>query len=342
MSAQASRPIVLTMGDPAGIGPEIVCRALQSHPEWLSEVVVAGDVAHLQRAARCVGWQPNWVLQQSVESGAAPAPNSVRVWQACEPLPLVSWGKVQADAGCMALQCIEAGARAALRAQARALVTAPVHKEALTLAGCEHPGHTELLQALAAEHLGCEVVDLPVRMMLSNPSLKTVLMSIHVSLREALDAVTAEGLHDTLRIVWDHFERLGRGRVRVAVAGLNPHAGEGGLFGREELDVLQPVVRHWADRGYPVTGPWAPDTVFWRATQGEFDVVIAMYHDQGLIPVKLFGLEEGVNTTLGLPMVRTSPDHGTAFDLAGSGRADSASLEAAIRETLAASAHITF
>lgn len=340
MSAPVHRlPLVISMGDPAGIGPEIVCRALLRHPEWWADVVVAGDAAHFQRAHACVGGSLPW---QTVASPADPVRGSgPRLWQACSALPLVPWGQVSRDAGRMALASIEAAARAVLIGEARALVTAPVHKEALSLAGCPHPGHTELLQALAAEHLGCGVDALPVRMMLSNPSLKTVLMSIHVSLRQALDSVTADGLRQTLAIVWRHFERLGHPAVRVAVAGVNPHAGEGGLFGREEIEVLQPVIAAVAAEGRAVSGPYAPDTVFWRAIQGEFDVVVAMYHDQGLIPVKLFGLEEGVNTTLGLPMVRTSPDHGTAFDRAGTGTADSASLEAAIREAMAASAHIT-
>jgi len=340
MSASIPRPpLVISMGDPAGIGPEIVCHALRRHPEWWPDVVVAGDAAHLRRADACVGaqlpWQPVASPADAV-GGAGP-----RLWQACDAWPLVQWGRVSSEAGCMALASIEASARAVLRGQARALVTAPVHKEALSLACCPHPGHTELLQALAAEHLGCDVADLPVRMMLSNPHLKTVLMSIHVSLRHALDSITADGLRQTLAIVWRHFERLGRPSVRVAVAGVNPHAGEGGLFGREEIEVLQPVIAALAAEGRTVFGPFAPDTVFWRAMQGEFDLVVAMYHDQGLIPVKLFGLEEGVNTTLGLPMVRTSPDHGTAFDLAGTGKADSASLVAAIREAMAASATLT-
>ncbi len=332
-------PLVISMGDPAGIGPEIVCRALLRHPQWWPDVVVAGDAAHLQRAAACVGGSLPWqAVASPSESSRGARP---RLWQACDALPLVAWGQVSRDAGRMALASIETSTRAVLRGEARALVTAPVHKEALSLAGCPHPGHTELLQALAAEHMGCSVDALPVRMMLSNPQLKTVLMSIHVSLRQALDSITSDGLRQTLAIVWRHFERLGQPALRVAVAGVNPHAGEGGLFGREEIEVLQPVIAALAAEGRAVFGPFAPDTVFWRAMQGEFDVVVAMYHDQGLIPVKLFGLEEGVNTTLGLPLVRTSPDHGTAFDRAGTGTADSTSLEAAIREAMAASADIT-
>jgi 4-hydroxythreonine-4-phosphate dehydrogenase len=165
---------------------------------------------------------------------------------------------------------------------------------------------------------------------LSCPELRTVLVSIHVSLREAIAAVTTSQVLQTLRITAEHFQRFGMPQVRIAVAGLNPHAGEGGLFGCEEIDAIAPAVLAAQADGVNVVGPLAPDTVFMRARRGEFDVVIAMYHDQGLIPVKLMGLEGGVNTTLGLPFVRTSPDHGTAFDLAGTGQANPSSLLAAI------------
>jgi 4-hydroxythreonine-4-phosphate dehydrogenase len=170
-----------------------------------------------------------------------------------------------------------------------------------------------------------------VRMMLANDELRTVLVSIHVSLRDALDAVTLDNVRDTLRIADAALtSTLGR-RPRIAVAGLNPHAGEGGLFGREELDIVIPAVQAARADGIDAQGPFAPDTVFMRARRGEFDAVVAMYHDQGLIPVKYLGVEKGVNVTLGLPLVRTSPDHGTAFDIAGTGRADASSLVEALR-----------
>ena len=173
-------------------------------------------------------------------------------------------------------------------------------------------------------------------MMLANAELRTVLVSIHVALREAIEAVTFDNVLQTLRIAHEAVGRaLGRA-PRIGVAGLNPHAGEGGLMGREEVEVIIPAVEAARAEGLQVSGPFAPDTIFMRARsasgkQGEFDVVIAMYHDQGLIPVKYLGVEQGVNVTLGLPLVRTSPDHGTAFDLAGSGRADPSSLVEAIR-----------
>lgn len=331
----STRPLVISMGDPAGIGPEIIAKALTERPELIRQVVVAGNHATLEAAARCVarfgGGEPIVFCQIATLGDRGQVPKGqVPVVQACELSDRPAWGEVSARAGQAAADCIRVGALAVLSGAARGLVTAPIHKESLALAGVEHPGHTEFLQSLAAEHLGVTAQELPVRMMLSAPDLRTVLVSIHVSLRQALDAVTLEGVASTIQITDAHFRRLGLSNLRIGVAGLNPHAGEGGLFGREELDVIAPAVGSMRERGINVTGPHAPDTVFMRARQGEFDVVVAMYHDQGLIPVKLLGLEHGVNTTLGLPFVRTSPDHGTAFDLAGTGRASATSLLAAI------------
>jgi 4-hydroxythreonine-4-phosphate dehydrogenase len=226
-----------------------------------------------------------------------------------------------------------------LRGEIAALVTAPLHKEALSAAGAPYdqfPGHTEMLQAAAAKHLGKAVAEVPVRMMLANDELRTVLVSIHMSLREALVAVTYDNVLQTILITHAALTAaLGRA-PRIAVAGVNPHAGEGGLFGREEIEVIAPAIAAARAKGCNVSGPWAPDTVFMRARHtatkaGEFDVVVAQYHDQGLIPVKYLGVEKGVNVTLGLPLVRTSPDHGTAFDIAGAGHADASSLLEAVR-----------
>lgn len=325
-------PLVITMGDPAGIGPEIVIKALAERPALRSRVVVAGDLPTLQRAAGLTGLGETMrMVSIHLATDRLRAPDdALAVVQACEPMKPVPFGRVCADAGRAASDCIRWAAQAALRGDVSAVVTAPIHKEALSAAGIPHPGHTEFLQSLAAAHLGVPVAQLPVRMMLSCPGLRTVLVSIHVSLREALEAVTQEQILTSLHITSAHFERIGMPHARIAVAGLNPHAGEGGLFGREEIDIIAPAVQRAQTEGLVVSGPHAPDTVFMRARQGEFDVVLAMYHDQGLIPVKLMGLEHGVNTTLGLPFVRTSPDHGTAFDLAGTGRASPASLLAAI------------
>ena len=334
-SGTGQRPLVITMGDPAGIGPEIVMSAIRRRPELLGQVVVACDVPSLHRASNLVGAPggrpgPTLVEIGELDDWSQRRANVLRVVQACARHEPVPFGLVSGTAGLAAAQCIAAAARWTLQGRTLAMVTAPVHKEALAMAGLAHPGHTEFLQALAAEHAGVGVDQMPVRMMLSAPGLSTVLVSIHVSLRQALEAVTFAQVLETVRITAAHFSRSGMPRARIAVAGLNPHAGEGGLFGREELDVIAPAIEQARSEGLIVSGPHPPDTVFMRARQGEFDVVVAMYHDQGLIPVKLLGLEHGVNTTLGLPLIRTSPDHGTAFDLAGTGQADPSSLLAAI------------
>ena len=343
MPSPPALPLVLSMGDPAGIGPEIIARAFRERPGLLRQVVVAGDVATLQRALRLTAPEAGSAAAalmlaeiRGLSDVPAVPPGCMAVVQACALPRPVAFGQVSAEAGLAAADCIRWAAQAALSGQARAVVTAPIHKEALSAAGVDHPGHTELLQSLAAAHAGVPVSALPVRMMLSCPGLSTVLVSIHVSLQQALRAVTHEQVLQTIRITHAHFRRTGVAEPRIAVAGLNPHAGEGGLFGREEIETIAPAVRQAQREGVQASGPHAPDTVFMRARQGAFDVVVAMYHDQGLIPVKLLGLEHGVNTTLGLPFVRTSPDHGTAFDLAGTGRASAASLLAAIDAALAA------
>ncbi|MEN9904886.1 MAG: 4-hydroxythreonine-4-phosphate dehydrogenase PdxA [Pseudomonadota bacterium] len=330
MTTSRALPIAITMGDPAGIGPEIVAQAFRLHPEWSQRCFAVGDLATLRRAADLTGGLlPVAVIDTPVDVASLP-PRCLPVLPAVTLQAPIEWGRVDARAGRAAADCIAWAARAALRGEVGAVVTAPIHKEALAAAGIDHPGHTEFLQALAAEHLGCGVAQVPVRMMLSNDELRTVLVSIHVSLRDALAAVTTTNVLQTLRITATHLARqLGRA-PRIAVAGVNPHAGEGGLFGREEIEQIAPAIQQARAEGLDVSGPHAPDTVFMRARTGEFDVVIAMYHDQGLIPVKYLGLEHGVNSTLGLPFVRTSPDHGTAFDLAGSGRADPSSLVAAV------------
>jgi 4-hydroxythreonine-4-phosphate dehydrogenase len=332
MSLSVQRPVALTMGDPAGIGPEIVVSLFRRQPAWSRRCLVVGDVATLRRAAEVTGGFLPLARVTGPHEVATLPPRCIPVQQVgtlAQPLP---WGRVSAVAGRSAAAAIEWAAQAALRGEVAAVVTAPIHKEALQLAGFSYPGHTEFLQSLAAEHAGVPVADVPVRMMLSNDELRTVLVSVHLSLRQALDAVTTENVFQTLCITHAYLrQRAGGGkRCRIAVAGLNPHAGEGGLFGHEERDIIEPAIAQAQALGVDAHGPYAPDTVFMRARQGAFDAVLAMYHDQGLIPVKYMGLDRGVNTTLGLPFVRTSPDHGTAFDLAGQGRADPSSMEAAV------------
>jgi len=329
-------PIAITMGDPAGIGPEIIAQAFVCHPQWSQRCVAVGDVATLRRAAAVMGGLLPVAVVDHPRDVAELPPRCLPVWSAGTLAQPATWGVIDAAAGRAAADAIEQAAKSALAGEVGAVVTAPIHKEALSAAGLPYPGHTEFLQALAAEHLGKPLSQVPVRMMLSNDELRTVLVSIHVSLRDALAAVTETNVLETLRITAAHFRRAWGREARIAVAGLNPHAGEGGLFGREEIEVIAPALAQARAEGIDAHGPYAPDTVFMRARQGEFDAVIAMYHDQGLIPVKYMGLDHGVNTTLGLPFVRTSPDHGTAFDLAGTGRADPSSLIAAVQAAMSA------
>ncbi|WP_293606211.1 4-hydroxythreonine-4-phosphate dehydrogenase PdxA [Polaromonas sp. UBA4122] len=335
-----NKPLLITMGDPAGIGPEIIAKAFRDSPAELGGCVVVGDVATLRRAAALTAAPlalPVAQLYTLAEAASVP-PHCIAVLQKCELAAPVPYGLVSDLAGRAAAECIVWAARAVLAGEAAAMVTAPIHKEALAAAGgwaAGFPGHTEMLQAEAAAFLGKPVSDVPVRMMLANDQLKTVLVSIHMSLRQAIEAVTFDNVLQTLRITHRAVSAsLGR-PPRIAVAGLNPHAGEGGLFGSEEQTIIAPAIAAARAEGLDVSGPFAPDTVFMRARNapgkpGEFDVVVAMYHDQGLIPVKYLGVEQGVNVTLGLPLVRTSPDHGTAFDIAGTGQADASSLLAAI------------
>jgi 4-hydroxythreonine-4-phosphate dehydrogenase len=342
---QHHTPIAVTQGDAAGIGPEIIVKAFRDAPAQMQACVVVGDVSVMQRAALCLLQCEVHTSQMHVqpvsswgEGMLVATPGTIPVLQvmpALTPGQLPPWGRISPVAGKQAADCVVWAAQAALRGEVSALVTAPLHKEALLAGGVPFPGHTEMLQACAAAQAGVAIHDMPVRMMLANPELKTVLVSIHVSLREAIAAVTHDNILQTLRITHAAEWRATGRSPRMAVAGLNPHAGEGGWMGREELEVIIPAVAQARAEGMNVSGPWSPDTVFMRArakngTPGEFDVVIAMYHDQGLIPVKYLGVEQGVNVTLGLPLVRTSPDHGTAFDLAGSGKADPASLLAAV------------
>ena len=317
------KPLVVTMGDPVGIGPEIVARAFERGE--VGDAVVVGDPAVLRRA----GAPMTAVIEAPGDLAAVP-PGCLPVLPPPGLPPGLAdlpWGRVDARAGAAAARCIEHAVRLVQAGAAAALVTAPIHKEAFAAAGLPYPGHTEMLQALATPPGGAPP---PVRMMLANDELAVVLVTIHVALRRAIEAVTFDAVLDTIRIGAAAAARWLAGPPRIAVAGLNPHAGEGGLFGNEEIRIIGPAVEAARAEGIDARGPFAPDTVFMRARRGEFDLVVAMTHDHGLIPVKYLGVEQGVNVTLGLPFVRTSPDHGTAFDIAGQRRADPASLVAAL------------
>ena len=333
MTAAPSLPLAITQGDVCGIGPEIIAKFFRT-PDAAGCFVV-GDMAVMRRAAAWTGGLLAVARIDVPADALGLPPNCLPVLQAdalAADLMQAPVGQVDRRAGAAAARCIEQAVALALRGEVSAVVTAPIHKEALAAAGLACPGHTEMLQALAA--LPGQAPP-PVRMMLANDELRCVLVTIHLSLRSAIDAVTFDAVLTTLRIAHRAAAGWGQARPRIAVAGLNPHAGEGGLFGDEELRIIAPAVAAAQAEGIDARGPFAPDTVFMRARNsaghvGEFDVVVAMTHDHGLIPVKYLGVEQGVNVTLGLPFVRTSPDHGTAFDIAGTGRADPASLAAAV------------
>ena len=332
-----SLPCAITMGDAAGIGPEIIVQAFAQRPA--PHAFVVGDMAVLRRAAgwlRRAGLDSPPLAQIGQAADLADLPPGVLPVLQPDALPAglgqIEPGRVDARCGAAAAACVRAAVDLVLRGDAAAMVTAPLHKEALAAAGEPYPGHTELLAAESARH-GHPA---EVRMMLANDELKTVLVSVHLPLRQAIEAVSFDAVLQTVRIAHAAAAAWGLPQPRIAVAGLNPHAGEGGLFGDEELGIIAPAVVAARALGIDAHGPFAPDTVFMRARHapghsGEFDLVVAMYHDQGLIPVKYLGVEQGVNVTLGLPFVRTSPDHGTAFDIAGTGRASAASLVAALR-----------
>ena len=333
-ATDSALPLLITMGDACGIGPEIIARLFRS--DAARGCVVLGDVGEMRRAARLTGGALAVAEVERAEDAFTAPPLCLPVLQA-QGLPAdllaAPLGRIDARAGAAAARCIAQAVALVRGGAAAGIVTAPIHKEALAAAGITFPGHTEMLQALATDG----GTPPPVRMMLANEELRTVLVTIHVSLRRAIEGITFDAVLETIRIAHAASARWGQPAPRIAVAGLNPHAGEGGLFGDEEIRIIAPAIAAARAEGIAASGPYAPDTVFMRARHappahpGEFDIVIAMTHDHGLIPVKYLGVEQGVNVTLGLPFVRTSPDHGTAFDIAGSGRADASSLAAAVR-----------
>lgn len=298
----------ITMGDPSGIGPEVVCKALaELPPDELSRIAVIGAPEVLERAAQVAGVRPPGVAVIGVET---PQGETVRD------------GAVSAGGGQAAYGYVRRAVELALAGGIEVIVTAPLNKAALHLAGHRFDGHTELLQHLTGASSSI--------MLLASEPLSTIHISTHVPLAEAVARCRTERVLEAIEAAARHFRRLGTGCPRVAVAGLNPHGGEGGLFGREDEDQIRPAVEAARARGIDASGPWPGDSIFLRATRGEFDVVVAQYHDQGHIPTKLVAFESAVNVTLGLPIQRTSVDHGTAFDIAWTGRADHRNMLAAI------------
>jgi 4-hydroxythreonine-4-phosphate dehydrogenase len=317
-------PIGITMGDPSGIGPELIAKLFNERGLSTAAVVI-GDRQILERATRIVGGR---LLIRAVSHPreAMLKPGVMDVICATELPADLAFGTVSAVAGAAAFTYVERAIGYALARSLRAIVTAPLNKEALQAAGIHYPGHTEIL----AEKSGTQNF----AMMLSNGELRVLLVSIHMPLASAIAQVTCANELRAIRLAHSAVRRYGIAQPRVAVAGLNPHASENGMFGREDLDVIVPAIAAAREEGIDATGPWPGDTVFMRARRGDFDIVVAQYHDQGLIPIKLLGVERGVNVTVGLPFVRTSVDHGTAFDIAGTGTADHSSLHYAFAEAV--------
>jgi len=325
MSKSGSKPVIgITMGDAAGIGPEI-CLAALNHAEVraLCTPVLFGDPAILTTVAkqcRIPLTAPVIALATWQEGYQAKEPVIINTGIIDTP---IQPGKVQAPCGWAAYLCIEAAVDAAVKKQIAAMATAPIHKEALRLAGITHPGHTEIITALTHASRTC--------MMLTSDAITVSLATIHIPLRDVPASLTAEKILDVIELTADTMRRMRQREPRLTVCGLNPHGGEHGLFGDEETRLIEPAVAEARRKGWDVTGPLAPDTAFTPEKRAATDAYIVMYHDQGLIPFKMLAFETGVNVTLGLPIIRTSVDHGTAFDIAWQGKASAASLIAAIR-----------
>lgn len=314
--------IAVTMGDPAGIGPEILAKAFAG-PRFHDEnrAVVVGDAKILDRAARLLKLPLTVnVIHEPEEARFEPGSMDVlSVTELPEDLP---FGALDARAGDAAFRYVEKAIELASAGRVAAIATAPLNKEAMHLAGHKYPGHTEILAQLTGTK--------DYAMMLVTDELKVIHVSTHVSLREAIERAQPERELAVIRLAHESLQKLGVERPRVAVAGINPHAGENGLFGTEDAENITPAVAAAVEEGIEATGPHPPDTVMMRARTGAFDIVVVQYHDQGHVPIKLMGFDTGVNVTVGLPFFRTSVDHGTAFDIAGTGEADAASLHAAL------------
>ena len=319
------RPILgVTMGDASGAGPEIVVKALtQPHIRALCRPIVIGDAATFRQAARIVGSD---VSIRSIDR-VAEASFDEDIIEVLDlhniELDRLVYAQVDAMTGQAAYECVVKGVELALEGEIAAIVTSALHKEALNLAGHHFAGHTEILAQLC----GVESVT----MLLVAGDFRVSHVSTHLSLRDAIDRVKKERILEVARLTNEALRRMGIAEPRLAVAGLNPHAGESGLFGEEEELEIRPGVEAAQAEGMNVVGPIPPDTVFFRMKQGQYDAVVAMYHDQGHIPTKVLAFDKGVNVTLGLPIIRTSVDHGTVFGKAGKGTARPDSMIEALK-----------
>ena len=316
--------LAITLGDPAGIGPEVILKAL-AHADVFAQCrpLVIGDRRILERAAGWLGrpLPPVEVIDDPATGVYASGTLSLLDLHNADPAE-IAVGQVAAAAGRAAVEYVFRACDLAMAGVVDGIVTAPLNKGAMRKAGFHYPGHTELL----AERTGAERIS----MLLVGPKLRVVHVSTHVSLAEAIRRVTTERVLEVIGLAQHSCAALGIPQPRIAVAGLNPHASENGLFGKQEAEQVQPAIELARQKGWTVSDPQPPDTVFLRAVKGEFDIVVAMYHDQGHIPMKLLAFDSGVNVSIGLPIIRTSVDHGTAFDIAGTGVAREESLLSAL------------
>lgn len=323
-----SKPIIgITMGDGAGVGPEIIMKSLQDASIYQNcAPFVIGDAKILERA--------NGVVHAGLQVRVIQSPDEAQFQHGIvECLDLnflpadLPFGQVSAEAGNAAFRYLEKAIELANQGKIDAICTAPLNKEALHKGGHIYPGHTEILAELTNTK--------DFSMMLSAPKLKVIHVTTHVGILDAVKMINPQRVYDVIKLAHDTLQKAGYPQPRIAVCGINPHAGENGLFGYgEEEEKVIPGVERAQQEGIQVFGPLPADTLFFRTVRGDFDIVVAMYHDQGHGPVKVLGLEAGVNITVGLPIIRTSVDHGTAFDIAGKGIADELSLKEAIRQAI--------
>jgi 4-hydroxythreonine-4-phosphate dehydrogenase len=319
--------IGITMGDAAGIGPEIIAKTL-ADPMCYEKCrpLIIGDASIMQRAMNLVN-SPQTLRHCHAELVEASATNLDIIDLALLTPEDVPFGKLSPQAGDAAFRYLERANALALEGTIDAICTAPLNKEALHAGGHKYPGHTEILAELSGTN--------EYAMMLTAPNLRVIHVTTHIGLVDAIQRVTPERVYTVIRLAHDTLVRAGIARPRIGVCGINPHAGEHGLFGYgEEERQIAPGVARAVGEGIAVDGPLPADTLFFRAARGDFDIVVAMYHDQGHGPIKVLGLEAGVNITVGLPYIRTSVDHGTAFDIAGTGRAEDGSMRAALEAAI--------
>lgn len=315
--------LLVTLGDPAGVGPEVTVKAVvEEAANGRLIPVVVGDARVVEKAAS--KWSPDWAINSvDMPLDATTAPGTIDVLDIanCDPAKF-EVGEIAAYTGNAAYEYVVRAAELCLAGDADGIVTAPLNKQAMVMAGHEYDGHTGLLAHLCG-------VDTQY-MILGSPKLRVIHLTTHLPLVDALKRIKTDRIVKCGRAANEHAKQLGFTRPRIAVCGVNPHAGDGGLFGVEETEEIAPAIEILKTEGIDAAGPVSPDSAYRLAHEGAYDIVVAMYHDQGHIPMKLAAFSEGVNVTVGLPIIRTSVDHGTAFDIAWQGKADHANMLAAI------------